>query len=141
MRDDFNDEEKENDENPSSQKRRPNSGDDLGDSFVLDEEPKAKRGWVDEVLESGDGDEQSDSDGVSSEGDEDDKDDTSEEGSDDNDLAREKGLSIKDWEQSEDEEDDDEHEADTPKAKEIRAVETAERRKDSSNTKKKNADS
>ena len=155
---DISDEEDENAEKISAQRPRAISGDDLGDSFTLDEEPKIKKGWVDEILER----DAEDSD--SEEGDsEDEENDSDEEGSDEDDESHEEGPSMKDWEQSDDEslenldeddgeeedgeeddEDDDAGEKKTharvsAKVKNILAVETSEGRKVSSDTKKKNA--
>ena len=167
-RDDYSDEEDEDAEKPSSQRLRAISGDDLGDSFVLEEEPRSKKGWVDEILERDAENSDSEEDG-SSEDSENSEDGSDEEGSEeDNDVPKE-GLSIRDWEQSDDEnletdldgeeeeeeEDDDEVEEqddddnadekdikaiDSKKEKNILAVETSERRRDSLEGRKNNAD-
>lgn len=94
--DDTSDEDNEADEKLSAQRPKSISGDDLGDSFLVDEEPKAKRGWVDEVLERKDTTESEDDD--SSE----DSDDGVDEGSNEDSDASEKTLTLKDWEQSDD---------------------------------------
>ncbi|KAG6708692.1 nucleolar protein 14 isoform X1 [Carya illinoinensis] len=87
---------------PSTQGRRSISGDDLGDSFSLEEEPRAKKGWVDEILERRDGND-SESEASDSSGDsETAEDDSDEEGSDEDNEEGENNLSLKDWEQSDD---------------------------------------
>jgi nucleolar protein 14 len=45
------DEDNDDVEKQSTPGLRSISGDDLGDSFSLEEQPKTKKGWVDEVLE------------------------------------------------------------------------------------------
>ncbi|XWS23062.1 hypothetical protein CRYUN_Cryun29cG0089400 [Craigia yunnanensis] len=91
------DEDGENVEKDSAQRPRSISGDDLGDSFALDEEPVSKKGWVDEILERKDADDSENEDSESAEhtG----EDEGSEEDDDD---ECEKTLSLKDWEQSDD---------------------------------------
>ncbi|XP_010257952.1 PREDICTED: nucleolar protein 14 [Nelumbo nucifera] len=79
-------------------KLRPISGDDLGDSFSFHEEPKNRRGWVDEVLERKDVDDSASE--ASSEDSGSDEDDSDEEGSDKNNSESGKSHSLKDWEQS-----------------------------------------
>ncbi|KQK14277.1 nucleolar protein 14 isoform X2 [Brachypodium distachyon] len=88
---------------------KPISGDDLGDSFSVDEPTKRKKGWVDEIYEkegkeigedvaSGDGG----SDDCGDDEDEEDEEDASdEEDSSDNDLCN---MPARDWEQSDDDE-------------------------------------
>ncbi|KAJ0038895.1 hypothetical protein Pint_23456 [Pistacia integerrima] len=66
----------------------------------LDEEPKAKRGWVDEVLERKDTTESEDDDS-SEDSDDAESDGVDEEFNEDSD-ASEKTLTLKDWEQSDD---------------------------------------
>ncbi|KAK0573762.1 hypothetical protein LWI29_013162 [Acer saccharum] len=95
--DDSSDEENEGNEKLSTHMLKSISGDDLGDSFSLDEEPKAKKGWVDEVLEREDASESEDED--SSENSDDAEVD---EGSDEDDDAEEKTVTLQDWEQSDD---------------------------------------
>lgn len=85
------------------------SGDDLGDSFSLDEEPNAKKGWIDEILERNDANSESEG-GESSD--------------DDDDEGKGKGyvdhertpLFLNDWEQSDDDnltaDEDEEEEGD-----------------------------
>ncbi|GAB4829018.1 hypothetical protein Ancab_018675 [Ancistrocladus abbreviatus] len=88
------------DKETSAQMQRPVSGDDLGDSFSLDEKPESKRGWVDEILERNDVDVSEDAASYSddSEGDEGD-----EEGTDEANMENdENSETLKDWEQSED---------------------------------------
>ncbi|KAJ1424012.1 Nucleolar protein 14 [Sesbania bispinosa] len=48
---DSSDEDNEDSEKPSKQKPRSLSGDDLGDSFSVNEETITKKGWIDEILE------------------------------------------------------------------------------------------
>ncbi|KAJ7943307.1 nucleolar protein 14 [Quillaja saponaria] len=94
----YSDEDNEVSEKPSTQKPRSLSGDDLGDSFSLDEDAKTKKGWVDEVLGRKDVEDFVNEDGDSSENSE------SEDvvvGSDEELDEHEKNLSLKDWEQSE----------------------------------------
>lgn len=119
--DDYSDEDNEDAEKPSTLRPRAISGDDLGDSFSLEEEPRNKKGWVDEILERRDaGDSESEGDDSdSSEGSESPEDDGVE-GSDEDDSEGERDLLNKDWEQSDDdnldldlddeEEDSEEHE-------------------------------
>lgn len=97
--DDTSDEDSEADKTPSSQRPKSISGDDLGDSFSLDEEPNAKRGWVDEVLQRKDTTESEDDD--SSEDSDDAESDGVYDGPDDDSDATEKPT-LKDWEQSDD---------------------------------------
>ncbi|KZV48053.1 nucleolar protein 14 [Dorcoceras hygrometricum] len=91
------------------------SGDDLGDSFSHDVKSKPKAGWIHEVLRKENTSDLESEDGTSSEESEDD-DEGSAEGSDDNHDKDEQSQSIKDWEQSDDEnidanfEDDEESE-------------------------------
>lgn len=96
--DDTSDEDNEDEEKSSTQRPRSISGDDLGDSFSLDEEPKPKRGWVDEVLERKD---TTDSEDEDSSEDSDDGDGVDVESDEDND-ENENIITLKDWEQSDD---------------------------------------
>lgn len=106
---------------------KPISGDDLGDSFSLDESIGKKKGWVDEIYEregrkigddaaaSDDG--ESDDENAADDGADDEED--SEEDSSDNDFGN---MSARDWEQSDDDEvdvGDDEMEDFKEKEKEI----------------------
>ncbi|OVA00616.1 Nucleolar protein 14 [Macleaya cordata] len=86
--------------NASSQKLRSISGDDLGDSFSLDEEVGNKRSWVDKILEREDHSIQVE-DSASSENSDEDIDGDEDESDDDNDELG-KIMSLKDWEQSDD---------------------------------------
>ncbi|KAK3222810.1 hypothetical protein Dsin_009835 [Dipteronia sinensis] len=95
--DDSSDEENEDNEKLSTHRPKSISGDDLGDSFSHDEEPKAKKGWVDEVLERKDASESEDEDSS-----EDSDDAEVDEGSDEDDDAEEKTVTLQDWEQSDD---------------------------------------
>ncbi|KAF9674232.1 hypothetical protein SADUNF_Sadunf10G0106100 [Salix dunnii] len=98
----------ENDvEKLSAQRPRSISGDDLGDSFSLDEEPRTTKGWVDEILARKEADDSDNEDDDSSEESASDNDDGDGEGSDEDDTdgdddEHEKSLSLKDWEQSDD---------------------------------------
>lgn len=94
--DDTSDEENEDEEKSSTQRPRSISGDDLGDSFTFDEEPKPKRGWVDEVLERKDTTESEDEDSSEDSGDADGVDVEPDEDNDEN----ENTITLKDWEQS-----------------------------------------
>lgn len=96
------DEENDVAEKQYTQGLRSISGDDLGDSFSLEEQPRTKKGWVDEILERRDennseseaGDSSSDSETAEDQGDEEESDEDNEEGK--------SNLSLKDWEQSDD---------------------------------------
>ncbi|KAK6242607.1 hypothetical protein SCA6_007996 [Theobroma cacao] len=97
------DEDGENVEKDPLQRPRAISGDDLGDSFALDEEPGSKKGWVDEILERKDADDSEDEDENASEDSESAEDTGEDEGSEeDDDDEHEKTLSLKYWEQSDD---------------------------------------
>lgn len=101
--DDHSDEDGEDVDRPSAWPVRPASGDDLGDSFSLEEEPKNKRGWVDEILSRKDGEDTEDEDEDSSEESDSAEGDGDEEGSGEDEMEHGKTYSLKDWEQSEDE--------------------------------------
>ncbi|KAJ0914219.1 putative nucleolar protein [Helianthus annuus] len=98
--------------NSTSKKLTSISGDDLGDSFDI-EEPKTKLAWIQEMLrkeneidvDSDDGDEDEDDD-------DDDEDDEDEDDGEGNDVASEIPQSLKDWEQSDDDNDDDDDDDD-----------------------------
>ncbi|GMJ03745.1 hypothetical protein like AT1G69070 [Hibiscus trionum] len=97
------DEDGENAEKGSAQRPRAISGDDLGDSFALDEEPGNKKGWVDEILEREGADDSENEDEDTSEDSEGAEDTDEDEGSEEDDENEcEKTLSLKDWEQSDD---------------------------------------
>ena len=101
------------------------SGDDLGDSFSV-EEDKPKRGWIDDVLEREDNVDNSESDEDEDSESEEEEDDDGE--SDGGDEKQRKGHHLEDWEQSddelgaelEDEEEDDDEEDDDEEDDEIR---------------------
>ncbi|XP_050223744.1 uncharacterized protein LOC126673586 [Mercurialis annua] len=104
---DSSDEDNDDADKQSTQKIRSLSGDDLGDSFSLQEEHKAKKGWVDKILESRDDDDSENEDDNPSEDSESVEDGDNSEGSDDGDSGEDnvehaKTLSLKDWEQSDD---------------------------------------
>lgn len=157
------DEENECAEKSSSQRPRSISGDDLGDSFLVDNEPRTKKGWVAEILERRDADDNESEEDDSSEDFESAEDGSDEEESDEDNDEREEYLSMKDWERSDDDsletdlgaeeeeeieendEDDDVNEnkkgrRESEKAQNINAVESSKSHKDSSNSKKLNAD-
>ncbi|KAB2036384.1 hypothetical protein ES319_D04G221200v1 [Gossypium barbadense] len=99
------DEDGENAEKDYAQRPRAISGDDLGDSFALDDEPGKKKGWVDEILERKDAndsedEDEDDSEDLGSAEDTDEDEESEEEEEDENEC--EKTLSLKDWEQSDD---------------------------------------
>lgn len=156
--DDHSDEENEEAEKSSSQRPRSISGDDLDDSFLVDEEHRTRKGWVDEILERRDAD-----DDESEEEDSSEEIGSAEDGSNgeesDEDNDEHEDLSLKDWEQSDDdnpetnlgseeeesEEDDDTNEnkvgiRESEEEKNANAVENSIRRKDSSDSNKINAD-
>ncbi|KAL5579856.1 hypothetical protein UlMin_012298 [Ulmus minor] len=88
--DDSSEEEEEDAEKPYSERPRAIFGDDLRDSFVLDEEePRSKKGWIDDILEKRDA-ENSESEGGDSS-----------EDSEENDEGEEQ-LLMNDWEHSDD---------------------------------------
>lgn len=102
----------EHDHKSGSRKLKPVSGDDLGDSFSVDEVTENRKGWVDEIYNKEDEDNQ-DEDSTPSEGSESNEDDQEtsdgEKDSDGNGTSgKEHGNMsfMKDWEQS-DEDDDD----------------------------------
>ncbi|CAA2982656.1 nucleolar 14 [Olea europaea subsp. europaea] len=93
------------DEEASTKQQRSISGDDLGDSFSHDALPRTKLGLISEILRSeNENDLESDDDDDASEDSEDDKDNDEDEGSDEdgNDDDDDKIKSLKDWEQSDD---------------------------------------
>lgn len=91
-----------NDNDASTQRLRSISGDDLGDSFAHDEEPKTKLGWIEDILRKENEDVVESEDGTSSEGSESAEDDGDEDEIDEDDDECEKTRSLKDWEQSDD---------------------------------------
>ncbi|XP_021718360.1 nucleolar protein 14-like [Chenopodium quinoa] len=123
----------EDDVKHSANKQSHVSGDDLGDSFTVDDKSLNKKGWVDEILEKNvsedTGDENS---GCSDDSDESEDD---EEGTD-NEEDDGKGETLKDWEQSEDDlvidldekdESDEEEEGEDDKTQEERKDKKNER--------------
>ncbi|KEH42220.1 putative nucleolar protein [Medicago truncatula] len=100
---DSSEEDDEESEKPSKEKPRSLSGDDLGDSFSVDEETMTKKGWVDEILERRDEEEGSsseDDDGEDS--DDSERSEDSGEGSEGDLDENDKNTTLKDWEQSDD---------------------------------------
>ncbi|URE12373.1 Nop14-like family [Musa troglodytarum] len=92
-------------QNSASIKIRPTSGDDLGDSFLIADDVAGKKGWIDGIYEQNDADNQDESGSSSqdSEGDED-----NEGNGDGNDGSGDEHVNIstmKDWEQSDDDDD------------------------------------
>ncbi|KAF5184295.1 Nucleolar protein [Thalictrum thalictroides] len=84
----------------SAKKLKSISGDDLGDSFSLEEETAIKKGWVDEIL-------QRDTDNIDDEGDESSEDyesgeDQSDQEGENENSELQRTVSLKDWEQSDD---------------------------------------
>ena len=159
---DASDEDNDDSDKPSTKGLRSISGDALVDSFSLEEEPRTKKGWVDEILERRN-ENNSDSEAGDSSGDsETAEDDSDEEGSDEDDDEGENKISLKDWEQSDDdhigtdleddeeegeeeEEDDDANEKemgsrDQKKAKKSDSVEITNKDGDSLHAKKTKAD-
>lgn len=92
-------------ENASVQKRKFISGDDLGDSFTLDDDERNhKKGWVDEIFErkDADGTESEDDDSAEDTDSSDDVGGDSDDESEEDDNTRGRKHSLKDWEQSDD---------------------------------------
>ncbi|KAL0408763.1 UNVERIFIED_CONTAM: Nucleolar protein 14 [Sesamum radiatum] len=97
----------EEDDDESSKQIRHISGDDLGDSFSHEDKPRTKVGWIDEILRRKNDSELESDDAVSSgeseDDDEEEEDDEEEaEGSDGDHDEDDKAQSLKDWEQSDD---------------------------------------
>ncbi|KAL6974453.1 hypothetical protein U1Q18_028636 [Sarracenia purpurea var. burkii] len=88
----------------NAQRLRSISGDDLCDSFSHDEEKKTKRGWTEEILERENANDGGSEDGISSDDSGSSEDDGDEEGTGENNNEYEKTRSLKDWEQSDDDE-------------------------------------
>ncbi|ESW17858.1 hypothetical protein PHAVU_007G274500 [Phaseolus vulgaris] len=101
---DSSDEDNSDSEKASEQKPRSLSGDDLGDSFSVNEQIMTKKGWVDEILERKDEDSASEDDDGEDSDDLESSEDADEE-SDEGLEKHEKDLSLKDWEQSDDDDD------------------------------------
>ncbi|XP_038885470.1 nucleolar protein 14 isoform X2 [Benincasa hispida] len=103
--DNSSDEEDDDAENASVGKQKYISGDDLGDSFTLDDERSHKKGWVDEILgrKDADGTESEDDDSAEdSDNSQDDADGDSDDESEEDDSTHGLKHSLKDWEQSDD---------------------------------------
>ncbi|KAL2233489.1 UNVERIFIED_CONTAM: Nucleolar protein 14 [Sesamum indicum] len=110
------------DDDESSKQIRHISGDDLGDSFSHEDKPRTKVGWIDEILRRKN-DSELESDDAASSGESEDDEEDAEESDGDHDED-DKAQSLKDWEQSDDDnietnledeyddEDDDEGEGD-----------------------------
>lgn len=157
---DSSDEDNEDSEKPSEQKPRSISGDDLGDSFSVNEQIMTKKGWVDEILERRDEEDSSSEDDDGEDPDNLGSSEDADEGSDEDLDEHEKDLSLKDWEQSDDDdigadledEDDSDENIETAaedldevkgldaavhiKAKRNASVESVKKDKDSSDAKK-----
>ncbi|KAL8254000.1 hypothetical protein R6Q59_032221 [Mikania micrantha] len=120
--DDGDDDDGDDHGNSTSKKPTSLSGDDLGDSFDIDE-PKTKLAWIQQMIRKEneiDGDSEDDGDEDDDEDEDEDDDEDDDDGDDDddddgdgeaNELASEIPQSLKDWEQSDG--DDDEEEEDT----------------------------
>ncbi|KAH9602642.1 hypothetical protein KSS87_005127 [Heliosperma pusillum] len=110
--DDASDEEQDDSEGvgkPSANKSSHISGDDLGDSFTIDEKPQNKKGWIDEILEKDGAEDNEDESDSDDSGDNEDTEGETEEGEE----IDEDGETLKDWEQSDDDVDsEDEDESD-----------------------------
>ncbi|CAK9142448.1 unnamed protein product [Ilex paraguariensis] len=91
------------DDDASTQQPRSISGDDLGDSFSRDEEPRTKLGWIDDILKREYQNAVPSEDGASSEDLEGGEDDGDDEETDEDSDKCEKAESLGDWEQSDDE--------------------------------------
>ncbi|EFH64957.1 hypothetical protein ARALYDRAFT_339148 [Arabidopsis lyrata subsp. lyrata] len=106
----------------STKRPRVISGDDLGDSFSV-EEDKLKRGWIDDVLEREDDVDNSESDENDSSSEDSESEEKEDDESDGGDEKQRKRHHLEDWEQSddelgdelEDEEEDDDEEDDEPR--------------------------
>lgn len=92
------DDDNEDDKHMKLGNSKPISGDDLGDSFSLDESIGKKKGWVDEIYER-EGRKIGDDENAGDDGADDEED--SEEDSSENDFGN---MSARDWEQSDDDE-------------------------------------
>lgn len=119
---DSSDEDDEDSEKPSKHKPRSLSGDDLGDSFSVDEETMTKKGWIDEILERKDEEDEDDEDSDDLESSED-----PDEGSEEDLDEHKKVITLKDWEQSDDDisagsEDEDDDEGEERDAEELDEV-------------------
>ncbi|KAL6969684.1 hypothetical protein U1Q18_029391 [Sarracenia purpurea var. burkii] len=88
----------------NAQRLRSISGDDLGDSFSHGEEKKTKRGWIEEIMERENANGGGSEDGISSDDSGSSEDDGDEEGTDEDNDEYEMTQSLKDWEQSDDDE-------------------------------------
>ncbi|KAG5061777.1 hypothetical protein GLYMA_02G003100v4 [Glycine max] len=99
---DSSDEDNEDSEKPSEQKPRSISGDDLGDSFSVNEQIMTKKGWVDEILERRDEEDSSSEDDDGEDPDNLGSSEDADEGSNEDLDEHKKDLSLKDWEQSDD---------------------------------------
>ncbi|KAK4785244.1 hypothetical protein SAY86_001933 [Trapa natans] len=145
--DDDSDEDGEDIPGSSSQKVRSISGDDLGDSFSLEEQPSKKKGWVDEILARKDEDDNDSDDEDSSEESDHAESDGDEEESDEDEIGHTKEPNLKDWEQSEDEldldiddEEDDEEAEDVDEEKNDEVSDGGTSKKDPTSGKSKGRD-
>ncbi|XP_054810709.1 uncharacterized protein LOC129312133 [Prosopis cineraria] len=98
---DSSDEDHENSENSPKDKPKLLSGDDLGDSFSVSEETMSKKGWIDEILERENAEDSASEGGEASDDSESSED--ADEDSDEDPYEHENSYSLKDWEQSDDE--------------------------------------
>ncbi|KAL2905321.1 Helicase domino [Bienertia sinuspersici] len=96
---DEDDDDVEDDDKPSADKRSHISGDDRGDSFIVEDKSLKKKGWVDEILERNNAEDTEDEDsGCSNEL----EDSESDEGGTEDEEDDERAETLKDWEQSDD---------------------------------------
>lgn len=86
-------------------KLRSTSGDDLGDSFVLDNDAANKKGWVDDILDNrSDGSDDDEEEGDDEDEDEDEEGDDGEDEDADEEVEFGKNMLARDWEQSDEDE-------------------------------------
>ncbi|CAI8594698.1 unnamed protein product [Vicia faba] len=114
---DSSEEDNEDSEEPSKQKLRSVSGDDLGDSFSVDDKTITKKGLIDLILKRKDEEDSSSEDDDEEDSDDSESSEDPDEGTGDYLDDHKKDITLKDWEQSDDddisagsEDDDDEDE-------------------------------
>ncbi|KNA23202.1 hypothetical protein SOVF_026920 [Spinacia oleracea] len=96
------DDDSESDGKPFTNKHSHVSGDDLGDSFTVDDKSLNKKGWVDEILERNDTEDTEDEDEDSRNSDDSEESEDDEGGTEDEEDDG-KAETLKDWELSDDE--------------------------------------
>lgn len=120
---DSSDEENKDSKESSKQKQRFPSGDDLGDSFSVNDETLTKKGCIEKILESINEEDSGSEDGEDSDDSESSED--SDEGSDEDFGKHKNDLTLKDWEQNDDDdigagsEDEGDNDEDKDKAAEV----------------------